>query len=130
MNSILNKEFMLKFFKFATLGGLNTLLTYALYYILSFYLSYQLSFLICYIAGIVISYILNSKYVFKQRATLKGVLFYPIVYIVQYGICALLLHFIIVTQIIDPKIAPLIITILLLPLTYVMSKVFIALGAR
>ena len=130
MSLDLNKDFIIKFIKFACIGGLNTLITYALYYALSFYLSYQISFLISYIAGIVISYVLNSKLVFKQRNTLRGFFLYPLVYIVQYGVCALLLHFIIVTHIIDPKIAPLLITILLLPLTYIMSKVILSLGAR
>lgn len=130
MNLVISKSRFLIFIKFACIGGLNTLLTYALYYVLSFYLSFQISFLISYVAGIAVSYVLNSLLVFKKRASLKGVFLYPFVYVIQYGISALLLHVIIITNVISPKLAPLIITILLLPLTYVLSKMFIHLGAK
>lgn len=103
-------------------GGLNTALTYGIYLTLNLFIEYQTSYIIAYIAGVLFSYLFNSKIVFELKKTLKGLLIYPSVYIVQYILSASLLHVLVETFKVPKEMAPLIIIIALLPITYILSK--------
>ena len=59
-----NKEFA----RFIVSGGLNTFVTYLIYLGLLFILDYRVSYTISYIFGIFISYWLNVKFVFHEKA--------------------------------------------------------------
>ncbi len=111
-----------RWLRFLMGGGINTGFTYLVYLALNTALSYQISYFIAYIAGIVFSYFFNAIFVFRVPLSLKGAFSYPLVYAVQYILSAFLLGGLIELASIDKSLAPLIVTALMIPLTYVMSK--------
>jgi putative flippase GtrA len=106
-------------------GGINTALTYGIYLLLDMLIGYQASYGIAYICGIVFSYLFNSKLVFEVRRSWRGLLLYPLVYLLQYLGAALLLAFSVESIGIPKEVAPLLITIVMLPATYLMSKLIL-----
>jgi putative flippase GtrA len=70
-------------------GAVNTGLTYVAYLALLQALSYRWAYSVSYVAGIVLSFVLNSLYVFRTPLRWRRLLPYPSVYLVQYllGLC-------------------------------------------
>ncbi|QYK69594.1 GtrA family protein [Paenibacillus sp. S02] len=116
-----NKEFL----KFLISGGLNTLATYAIYLALIGFVDYKISYSISYVCGIVLSFLLNALFVFKQKVSLMSFIKYPIVYIVQYLISLLMLFTLVRIFHIPEIIVPLIVTIVTIPITFVLSRLII-----
>lgn len=104
-------------------GGINTAATYAVYLLLHAVLAYQVAYLLAYAAGIVFSYWFNARVVFRTALSWKGLAAYPLVYLVQYAASALLLGALVESADISKQFAPLIVTALMMPLTYLMSKI-------
>jgi len=101
---------------------MNTLLTYGIYLLLNIYMSYQKSYVIAFISGIVFSYLFNAHVVFNVKKSWKGLMAYPLVYLLQYVLGAILLSLMVERLGIPKEIAPLFIIVLLLPVTYLLSK--------
>lgn len=108
--------------KFLVCGALNTALTYAIYYCLQLILSYQIAYASAYVAGIVFSYWLNSTFVFKTPMTWRGLLAYPVVYLVQYLLSAVLLGLLVEQLDLPKELAPLVVIVISIPLTFVMTR--------
>ncbi|WP_232539493.1 GtrA family protein [Comamonas koreensis] len=115
-----------RWLRFVAGGGINTGFSYLLYLLLGLVLNYQFAFFVAYIAGIFFSYWFNARFVFHVPLSWKGLLSYPLVYVVQYVISALLLGSAVEWLGIDKRIAPLAITSITLPITYLMSKFLLA----
>src|SRR3954462_9976186 len=69
---------------FIFFGLVNLVLTYAIYLLLRAFLTYPIAYTGSYACGIIISYVLNARYVFKERLQLAKALQYPLVYLAQY----------------------------------------------
>jgi len=108
--------------RFLVGGGINTAFTYGIYLILMLFVHYQIAYLIAYIVGVVFAYWFNAVIVFKVSLSWKGLFSYPIIYIIQYTISAFLLNIFVETLQIDKTFAPLMIIIIMIPLTYVLNK--------
>jgi|JFJP01.1.fsa_nt_gi putative flippase GtrA len=108
--------------RFLVGGGINTAFTYGIYLILMLFVHYQIAYLIAYIVGVVFAYWFNAVIVFKVPLSWKGLFSYPIIYIIQYTISAFLLDIFVETLQIDKTFAPLMIIIIIIPLTYVLNK--------
>jgi len=108
--------------RFLVGGGINTAFTYGIYLILMLFVHYQIAYLIAYIVGVVFAYWFNAVIVFKVSLSWKGLFSYPIIYIIQYTISAFLLKIFVETLQIDKIFAPLMIIIIMIPLTYVLNK--------
>lgn len=121
----ISKEKIRRWVYFLAGGCLNTLLTYVIYLLLHIFIGYQISYGIAYACGVVFSYLFNSKLVFEVKRSWKGLLLYPLVYVLQYLGSALLLGFAVESIGIPKEIAPLLVIILLLPVTYLMSNVIL-----
>lgn len=121
MKLILKKEIV----RYVAAGLLNTFITYLSYIGFLFLFSYSISYLLSYILGIVISFILNSKMVFNTDMTIMKFIQYPIVYVAQFLLGLGLLNVIILNVGISEKIAPLIVTILSIPITFLISKLIL-----
>ncbi|MCG6117969.1 MAG: GtrA family protein [Aquimonas sp.] len=79
--------------RFLLAGGVNTALTYALFWVLVGWLHHQLALAVAFAVGIGIAYVLNTRFVFAARGNTGAALGYPLVYLVTYALNALLVEF-------------------------------------
>lgn len=110
---------------FLFVGGVNTVLNYLLYVLCLLVFSYPVSFTISYVTGLIGGYCLNSIFVFKEPMRLSSFLRYPIVYVVQYIIGVTLLYVLVEGARVSPLIAPWIIIVVTIPVTYRLSRAII-----
>lgn len=115
--------------RFVFFGAVNTLLTYILYALLLRLLPYQAAYTVSYALGIFISYFLNARYVFREKMRLSRALQYPVVYIVQYLLSIAMLYLLVEVFHIPTLIAPALIVIATVPITFLLSR-FIIRGYR
>ena len=111
-------------------GGINTGLTYGIYLGLSRVLGYQQAYFIAYVLGIVFSYLFNARVVFEQPWSWRGLFAYPLVYLAQYLLSAAALGAMVEWLHVPKLYAPLIVTAIMVPMTYVMSKVVLQFSAK
>lgn len=111
-----------KFVKFIGAGVINTLASYLLYVLFALFLNYQVAYAIAFIFGIVLSFVLNARYVFQVQQTMKKFFLFPLVYLVQYLLGAGMMSLIVEVFKIDKFLAPLIVTISLIPVSYMLTK--------
>ena len=114
-----------KIFIFAIMGALSTSIMFVLYVALNYIFKYQISYLISYVITVLVSYILNTRYVFKVKMSWKTFLQFPFVYVVQYILSAIGLE-ILVRLGFSVTLSPLIIIVLLLPVTFALSRLIMA----
>lgn len=114
-----------EYFGFILVGGANTLITYGLYLLLLLVFPYKWSYSLAFAGGIIISYGLNSRYVFQEPVSLVKFIKYPLVYVVQYLLGMLILYVCIDLLGISQWLAPLVVIALSLPVTFIMSKMII-----
>jgi putative flippase GtrA len=111
-----------EFFRFIFWGGVNTLSGYVIYAFLLLVLPYLLSYTVAFIISIYLSYFLNSKFVFNQELRLSKALKYPLVYLAQYVIGAISLYLLVEILRVNKLIAPLLVVVLTIPITYYLSR--------
>lgn len=111
--------------RFIVGGILNSAVGYGSYLILLHWLRYEASFTISYIIGIIVSYIFNATCVFRQPMGWRSAIRYPIVYLIQYVLGLLLLKTLVEGIHIPTKLAPLVVTILTIPATFVTSRIIL-----
>ena len=107
---------------FLVIGGINTLLNYALYLACLLFFSYGVGFTIAYVIGVVMAYCLNSRFVFKARIRVSTFVRYLVVYVVQYIIGITLLYVIVEILHISPLVAPWIIILVTIPVMYRLTR--------
>ncbi len=116
---------MSQFIKFIGVGGINTIVTYLFYLILLQLFSYQVSYTITYVFGIGLSYWLNLKFVFRENGSRKKIVLFPLVYFTQYLIGMIIIYFAIETYSVSEVIAPVLVILITLPLTFFLSKLIL-----
>jgi putative flippase GtrA len=119
---LLMKLIKSEFSKFIVVGIINTAITYIVYIALLGLLGYNNSYLISYILGILISYALNTKFVFNTNYSVIKLIKFPLVYIAQYLINAMVLRVVIERDITNELFAPILVLILSIPVTFLLSK--------
>ena len=110
------------FAKFLIAGGLNTAITYGIYLILLMFIPYTASYTISYITGIVFAYLLNRFFVFKSHQGFKSIALFPLVYLAQYVVGILILWCWVEKLGFAERLAPLVVIIITIPITYIFSK--------
>ncbi|UXI67511.1 GtrA family protein [Tahibacter amnicola] len=108
--------------RFVLAGGLNTVLTYALYYGLLALVDYRLAYALAYVAGIGIAYVLNARFVFRRALGWRSALRYPLIYVAQFLFGVALLHSLVDWLGIDRRWAMVIVIALSVPLSYVLNR--------
>lgn len=117
-------------FKFIIAGGMNTFLSYLAYILLLIVMPYKFAYSVSFISGIIISYTINTLFVFKQKLSWKKLLQFPAVYLIQYIAGLVLLALFVDRLNIDIKVAPLINVVILIPVTYYISRWIIKSGLQ
>ncbi|MGY2258325.1 GtrA family protein [Pseudomonas sp. SDO55104_S430] len=111
--------------KFVIGGGINTAFTFALYYVLQIVLPYQVAYALAFATGIVFSYWFNATIVFRTPVSWKGFFAFPLVYLAQYLLSAVLLSVFVERFGIPQGVAPLVVIVVTIPVTFVLTRWFL-----
>lgn len=116
--------------RFLAGGALNTGSTFILYWLLLLVMEYQAAYAISFVTGILLSYVINTKFVFRTDYTLRKLILFPLVYIATYFAGAVVLDVSVSRFGVDARIAPFISICATLPLTYLLSRLVLAGGRK
>lgn len=111
-----------EFVRFLLVGAANTLSSYLLYLLLLVFFPYLIAYTLAYCAGIVVSYFLNTHFVFRRRVSLATFLAFPVVYFIQYGLGALVLWLLVDHAGIAPELAMAAVIAATIPVTFLASR--------
>ena len=111
--------------RFIVWGVIRTGLAFMIYVCLLWLCPYGVAYTISYAAGIFISYWLNAIFVFQEPLRISRALQYPVVYLVQYPLGLGLLFLLVEVAHISRIVAPLLIVVLTLPITFLLSRYLI-----
>ena len=116
--------------RFLVGGVLNTGSTFVLYWLLLIVVEYRAAYAISFVSGILISYVINTKFVFRTHYSLRKLILFPLVYLATYIVGAMILHSAVSRFGVDAGIAPFFSICATLPLTYLLTKLVLAGDAR
>lgn len=114
---------------FVFFGGVNTVLTYGIYVLLVLFVAYPTAYTLAYPPGILISYYLNTRFVFREKLSVSKALRYPLVYLAQYLLGLGLLYLLVEIAHLSKFVAPILIVAISVPCTYVLSRYVIKKGS-
>lgn len=112
--------------RFLLAGGFNTALTLAIYWLLlllgaRYFVAYTLSFAL----GILSSYALNTYLVFRTSWSWRKLAVFPSVHLVNYLIGAAVVWTWVSALGFDPRVAPVVATVLVIPASFLMTRLLI-----
>lgn len=119
------KSFSGEALRFLLAGALNTAVTYAIYLLALQVLPYRAAYTLAYALGIVLGYALTTWFVFRAAWSWKRMLAYPMVYLLQYGLGVLFLTVLVERQWVSKELAPLLVVVVTLPVTFIASRLLI-----
>ena len=108
--------------RFLASGGVNTLVTWAVYYLLLNIFSYRWSYTIAYALGIALAYFLYRFYVFRRPGGRAAPLWVGLIYLLQYLLGLALVSLWVQVLGAPVALAPLFAVALSLPLTYLLNR--------
>jgi putative flippase GtrA len=111
-----------QFSRFVIMGGVNTVVTYLIYVALLSIMAYPLAYSVTFALGVILSYLLNARFVFRKRFSLVAALQYPVVYVAQYVMGLGLLYLLVEVFHLSKVVAPILIVFVSVPITYVASR--------
>jgi len=115
----------LEFLRFLIVGGLNFLLTLAVYEAVLLVIDYRLAYLISILFGIVFTVIMNIKTVFRTHLSLRSVTSYGVYYILYSGFSLGLLHLVVDSKWVSAVWAPVALQVVLVPFSFLVSRAII-----
>lgn len=121
----MNNNLHIELPRFLLVGATNTAVSYVLYLLLLEFMPYLYAYSISYGVGIVLSYILNSRFVFRQPLSLGKFLQFPVVYLIQYGLGATILWLLVGQASISPELAMLAVVAATIPVTFLTSRLIL-----
>jgi putative flippase GtrA len=122
MDSQVMRVISKEFFRFIFVGAINTVSTYGIYAFLLLFVTYPIAYTISFVCGILISFFLNSRFVFRTEMSLAKLVQYPLVYIAQYAVGALGLLILVEGFNISELVAPFFVIGVTVPLTFMLSR--------
>jgi putative flippase GtrA len=107
---------------FIVAGLINTAASYLCYLVLLRWLDHQFAYAVAFVFGIGLSYVLNARFVFRARPTVRRTLLFPLVYVVQWAVGAALLEVLVARAGIDARLAPLFVIVVTIPLSFLLAR--------
>ncbi len=117
-------------FRFLLAGGSNTVISYSVYLLLNLVLPYVWAYSLSYVLGIGVSYVLQAKWVFHVPLSWKNFMAFPLVYLVQWLLGLAILAFLVEWFALNENVAPLIVIVATLPVTFIMSRFIVRRGEK
>lgn len=112
-------------FRFLIGGVLNAVVGYGGYLLLLRWMHYVPAYTISYAISIAVSYVFSALFVFRQPIKLRAALRYPLVYLVQFLLGLILLKMLIEVLHSPQWLAPLLVSVITIPVTFLMSRVIV-----
>lgn len=121
---IKNKSYRLEFIKFIVVGFINTFSNYIFYLLFMniCLIQYKMSYILGYILSLVGSYFMNTYFTYKERFKIKTFLLFPLTYIPNFIIQFVGVILLIDYMSINDAIAPLITTVVAMPITFIAMR--------
>lgn len=119
--ALLRQEFP----RFLLAGGVNTLFTLVVYWLLLPFTGYAIAYTISFVCGIVSSYALNTFLVFRTGWSWLKLFAFPLVHLLNYVAGLAVMSALIRGLGADPKVAPVLAIVLVVPLNFVVTRAFI-----
>ena len=118
---IKDKSYILEFIKFTIVGFINTFSNYAFYLLFMniCLIQYKMSYILGYILSLVGSYFMNTYFTYKERFKIKTFLLFPLTYIPNFIIQFVGVILLVDYMSINDAIAPLITTVVAMPITFI-----------
>lgn len=115
-------------FRFLIGGVLNTVIGYGGYLLLLHWLRYEAAYTVSYIVSVAVSYLFSALVVFRQPLSARAALRYPLVYLVQFLLGLVLLKLLVEALHVSTWLAPLLVSVLTIPVTFLLSRVIVRAG--
>ncbi|NFE93975.1 GtrA family protein [Clostridium botulinum] len=116
--------FSKQFFIFVTIGIINTFIGVVFSYIFSSFLNENLAFIVGYICGLLVSYLLNSFFTFRENLSLNKFIKFSISYIPNFIIQNIVVLIVFNMMGLHKLIAYVLAAIIGVPVTFVLMKFF------
>ncbi|MCS6131492.1 GtrA family protein [Clostridium botulinum] len=113
-----------QFFIFVTIGIINTFIGVVFSYIFSSFLNENLAFIVGYICGLLVSYLLNSFFTFRENLDLNKFIKFSISYIPNFIIQNIVVLIVFNVMGLHKLIAYVLAAIIGVPVTFVLMKFF------
>lgn len=111
--------------RFLSAGAINTALTYGIYLALLTSIRYEAAYAVAFVIGVAMNYLISSLFVFKRAINWRAAFAFPLVYVVQLALGSVLLILLVEYLSIAESLAPLLVIILTLPITYLLARIII-----
>ncbi|MHB1271814.1 MAG: GtrA family protein [Rhodanobacter sp.] len=111
--------------RFLVGGLLNTVVGYGCYLLLLQWVHYEIAYALAYAISIAASYVFSAAVVFRQPLRLNAALRYPLVYLVQFLLGLILMRALIEVLHTPAWIAPLLVSVCTIPVTFLLSRVIV-----
>ena len=110
------------FARFVAFGLLNTAASYSLFVMLEIVLPYLIAYAIAYVGGIVLSYLVNTRHVFRVARSWSSFLRFPLVYAAQFVLGGSIIVLLVEWLALGPRVAALFALAVTVPVTYFAAK--------
>ncbi|GLW96928.1 GtrA family protein [Microtetraspora sp. NBRC 16547] len=117
------------FARFLIGGAVNTGVTYGLFVVVALWLPVSVAYTLVFLSGIALSYVINTAFVFRTRASIGSAVRFPGVYLVQYFVGLALLTLLVRLGVASWVAMPMTMCVTV-PLTFVMSRYVLASSGR
>jgi putative flippase GtrA len=108
--------------RFAIAGALNTALGYGVYCAFLLVFPYAAAYTVSYVIGIFLSYVLNTRFVFRTAMSFRTAVQFPLVYVAQYCAGVLLLTVFVSGLSLHPRVAALLVVCCTVPLSFILNR--------
>ena len=109
-------------FRFLIGGGVNTLLSYAIYWLLLTWLNYPVAYTLSYATTILTGFAINSRFVFRSAWSWRKLAAFPLLQLLNY-LMGLATVAVCIRYIgIDERLAPVLATLVVLPANFLLSR--------
>ena len=111
-----------QFVRYLVAGALNTLLTWLLFVALSQWINYLLAYGIVFALGVVLSFVLQSVWVFRSKMQWASLLRFKMAYLVNLAVGLLLLKLLVTHTALSPALAAIAVVAVQVPFGFLLSR--------
>lgn len=108
--------------RFLVGGGVNTLLSYAIYWLLLPWLNYSIAYTVCYAATVLTGFAINTRFVFRIPWSWRKLAAFPLLQLLNYllglGTVTICIRYVGI----DARVAPVLATVIVLPANFLLTR--------